>query len=191
MMNTDKSLIEAHCRGDRKAFGEIVSRYGDSLLGYLMHITGDREQAEDLFQETFRKVHEKSHTFKGSELKSWLFKIATNVTYDGFRKKQRAESRGVKVNYGTENSEELVSSAAADSSFNPSVATAKAEQVQQVRQAVESLPDKQKAALVMTYYQQLSYREVALALDCSIGTVKTQMYRALKTLAQKLPEVDL
>ena len=161
MMNTDKSLIEAHCRGDRKAFGEIVSRYGDSLLGYLMHITGDREQAEDLFQETFRKVHEKSHTFKGSELKSWLFKIATNVTYDGFRKKQRAESRGVKVNYGTENSEELVSSAAADSSFNPSVATAKAEQVQQVRQAVESLPDKQKAALVMTYYQQLSYREVA------------------------------
>jgi RNA polymerase sigma-70 factor (ECF subfamily) len=191
MMKTDKSLIEAHCSGDQKAFGEIVNRYGDSVLGYLMHMTGNREQAEDLFQETFKKVHEKSHTFKGSEFKSWLFKIATNVTYDGFRKKHRNESRGVKVNFENANGHDLISTAAADNSFNPSVATVKAEQVEQVRQAVESLPDKQKAALVLAYYQQLSYREVAIALDCSIGTVKTQMYRALKTLAQKLPEVEL
>ena len=191
MIDTDKSLIEAHCRGDQKAFGEIVNRYGDSVLGYLIKMTGDKEHAEDLFQETFKRVHEKSHTFKGSEFKSWLFKIATNVTYDGFRKKQRAESKGFKVNYSNENGEDLVSAATADKSFNPSVATVKAEQVEQVRKAVESLPDKQKAALVMAYYQQLSYREVALALDCSIGTVKTQMYRALKTLAQKLPEVEL
>ncbi len=155
-------------------------------------MTGDREQAEDLFQETFKRVHEKSHTFKGSEFKSWLFKIATNVTYDGFRKKQRAESTRRKSELlSMTNGEDLVSTAAADNSFNPSVATVKAEQVEQVRQAVESLPDKQKAALVMAYYQQLSYREVALAMDCSIGTVKTQMYRALKTLAQKLPEVEL
>ena len=191
MMNTDKSLIDAHCKGDQKAFGEIVSRYGDSVLGYLIKMTGDKEHAEDLFQETFKRVHEKSHTFKGTEFKSWLFKIATNVTYDGFRKKQRAESKGFKANFSNENGDDPVSTAAADNSFNPSVATVKAEQVEQVRQAVESLPDKQKAALVMAYYQQLSYREVALALDCSIGTVKTQMYRALKTLAHKLPEVEL
>jgi RNA polymerase sigma-70 factor (ECF subfamily) len=191
MMNTDKSLIEAHCKGDQKAFGEIVNRYGDSVLGYLIKMTGDKEQAEDLFQETFKRVHEKSHTFKGSEFKSWLFKIATNVTYDGFRRKQRAESKCLKVNFSNTDGDDPVSTVAADSSSNPSVATVKAEQVEQVRQAVESLPDKQKAALVMAYYQQLSYREVALALDCSIGTVKTQMYRALKTLAQKLPEVEL
>jgi RNA polymerase sigma-70 factor (ECF subfamily) len=191
MMNTDKSLIEAHCKGDQKAFGEIVNRYGDSVLGYLIKMTGDKEHAEDLFQETFKRVHEKSHTFKGTEFKSWLFKIATNVTYDGFRKKQRAEAKGFIANYSTENGDDLVSTAAADNSYNPSVATVKAEQVEKVRQAVESLPDKQKAALVMAYYQQLSYREVALAMDCSIGTVKTQMYRALKTLAHKLPEVEL
>jgi len=191
MMNTDKSLIEAHCKGDQKAFGEIVRRYGDSVLGYLIKMTGDREQAEDLFQETFKRVHEKSHTFKGKQFKSWLFRIATNVTYDGFRKKQRSQSIGLNVNYTNDDGEDLVSNAAADNSFNPSVATVKAEQVEQVRHAIESLPDKQKAALVLAYYQQLSYSEVASALDCSIGTVKTQMYRALKTLAQKLPEVEL
>ncbi len=191
MMNTDESLIEAHCKGDQKAFGEIVNRYGDSVLGYLTKMTGNKEQAEDLFQETFRRVHEKSHTFKGSEFKSWLFKIATNVTYDGFRKKHRHDSICRTVSFSNPDCDDPVSSVAADNSFNPSVATVKAEQVAQVRQAVESLPDKQKAALVLTYYQQLSYREAALALDCSIGTVKTQMYRALKTLAQKLPEVEL
>jgi len=191
MMNTDESLIAAHCRGDQNAFGEILHRYGDSVLGYLIRMTGDKEQAEDLFQETFKRVHEKSHTFKGSEFKSWLFKIATNVTYDGFRKKQRTQSQGRKVSFNDMDGEEMVSVSVADNSFNPSVATVKAEQVEQVRQAVESLPDKQKAALVLTYYQHLSYREVAMALDCSIGTVKTQMYRALKTLAQKLPEVEL
>jgi RNA polymerase sigma-70 factor (ECF subfamily) len=191
MMNTDKSLIEAHCRGDQKAFGEIINRYGDSVLGYLIKMTGDEEHAEDLFQETFKRVHEKSHTFKGTEFKSWLFKIATNVTYDGFRKKKRTESHGIKVNFDNNDCDGLAASAAADNSFNPSVATVKAEQVEQVRKAVESLPEKQKATLVLAYYQQLSYREVAMVLDCSIGTVKTQMYRAIKTLAQKLPEVEL
>jgi RNA polymerase sigma factor (sigma-70 family) len=184
-------LMEAHRKGDQKAFGEIVSRYGDSVLGYLTKMTNNKEQAEDLFQETFRRVHEKSHTFKGSEFKSWLFKIATNVTYDGFRKKQRQESHGRAININNPDCEDPISAVAADNSCNPSVATAKAEQVEQVRHAVESLPDKQKAALVLTYYQQLSYREAALALDCSVGTIKTQMFRALKTLAQKLPEVEL
>jgi RNA polymerase sigma factor (sigma-70 family) len=191
MMNTDESLIEAHCKGDQKAFGEIVNRYGNSVLGYLTKMTDDKEQAEDLFQETFRRVHEKSHTFKGSEFKSWLFRIATNVTYDGFRKKHRRDLHGKAISFDNRDCNDPVSSVAADNSFNPSVATTKAEQVEQVRQAIETLPDKQKAALLLTYYQQLSYREAALALDCSIGTIKTQMYRALKTLAQKLPEVEL
>ena len=191
MIETDKSLIEAHCRGDQNAFGEIVHQYGDSVLGYLIRMTGDKEQAEDLFQETFKRVHEKSHTFKGTEFKSWLYRIATNVTYDGFRKKQRTQQMSRRINFDNDDGQDIVSTIASDSSSNPSVATLKAEQAEQVRQAVESLPEKQKATLVLAYYQQLSYREVALALDCSIGTVKTQMYRALKTLAQKLPEVEL
>ena len=58
---TDKSLIDAHLQGDREAFGELVRRYGDGLLGYLAEICRSREQAKDLFQEIFRRVHEKAH----------------------------------------------------------------------------------------------------------------------------------
>ena len=190
MKKTDKSLIDAHIKGDQNAFGEIVHRYGDSVLGYLIRMTGNREQAEDLFQETFKRVHEKSHTFRGSEFKSWLFRIATNVTYDGFRKRRQVESHYKQINYNNEKNEGLVS-AVTDNSNNPSTVAMKTEQIKQVRQAIDSLPDKQRATLVLAYYQKLSYREVAAALDCSIGTVKTQMFRALKTLAQKLPEVEL
>ena len=68
MERTDKSLIDAHLQGDAEAFGELVRRYGDSLLGYLTKICGNREQAKDLFQETFRRVHEKAHTLRSGHL---------------------------------------------------------------------------------------------------------------------------
>ena len=191
MENTDKSLIKAHCQGDPTAFGEIVRRYGNGILGYLTRMTGNREQAEDLFQETFKRVHEKSHTLRGTEFKSWLFKIATNAALDGLRKKIRVNSREKKVNFADCDGEKNAVVAVTDNSHNPSVEVERAEQIEQVRQAVISLPDRQRATLVMAYYQQLSYRQVAQALGCSVGTVKTQMYRALRTLAQKLPEVEL
>jgi RNA polymerase sigma factor (sigma-70 family) len=65
----------------------------------------------------------------------------------------------------------------------------KTEQAEQVRRAIELLPARQRATLVLAYYQQLSYPDVAEVLGCSVGTVKTQMFRALKTLAHKLPEI--
>ena len=65
-----------------------------------------------------------------------------------------------------------------------------AERKEQVRQALDLLPARQRATLVLAYFQQLSYPDVAQVLGCSIGTVKTQMYRALKTLAQRLPDIS-
>ena len=191
MENTDKSLIDAHRRGDPAAFGELVRRYGDSVLGYLTRMNGNREQAEDLFQETFKRVHEKAHTFRGPQFKGWLFKIATRVALDGFRrgKRVKAVSLNQQLDCDNPNSEQLGAVALADNSCNPSEQALKAEQTEQVRQAIELLPARQRATLVLAYYQQLSYPDVAEVLGCSVGTVKTQMFRALKTLAHKLPEI--
>ena len=192
MKNTDKSLIDAHLRGDKTAFGELVRRYGDSVLGYLMRMTGSRERAEDLFQETFKRVHEKAHTLRGNHFKPWLFTIATNVAIDGLRRRRRLQviSLNQKLDCADGRGEELGAVAVADNRYEPSQEVVRAEQKEQVRQAIELLPANQRATLVLSYYQQLSYREVAEALGCSIGTVKAQMYRALKTLAQRLPDVS-
>jgi RNA polymerase sigma-70 factor (ECF subfamily) len=191
MESTDKSLMEAHCQGDPKAFGELVRRYGDSILGYLMRMSGNHHQAEDLFQETFKRVHEKAHTFRGGKFKSWLFTIATHVAIDGLRRRRRMQvvSLNQRLDCTDQGSEELSAVALADDSCEPSQEAAKAEQVELVRDAIESLPARQRATLVLAYYQQLNYPEVAKVLDCSLGTVKTQMFRALRTLAQKLPDV--
>lgn len=191
MENTDKNLIEAHRQGDPAAFGELVRRYGDSVLGYLIRMSRNREQAEDLFQETFKRMHEKAHTFRGPQFKGWLFKIATRVTLDGLRhgKRIKAVSLNHQLDCDNPNSEQLGAVALADNSCNPSEQALKAEQTEQVRRAIELLPERQRATLVLAYYQQLSYPDVAEVLGCSVGTVKTQMFRALKTLAQKLPEI--
>jgi len=192
MEKTDKSLIDAHLQGDREAFGELVCRYGDSLLGYLTKMCRNREQAKDLFQETFKRVHEKAHTLRSSQFKSWLYTIATRVAMDGLRKDNRVRmvSLDQPVGCDGDNCPGLGAVAVAADCDDPSQEASKAEQKELVRRAVESLPDRQRVTLVLAYYQGLSYREVATALDCSIGTVKTQMFRALRTLAQRLPDIS-
>jgi RNA polymerase sigma-70 factor, ECF subfamily len=191
MEKTDKSLLDAHRQGDATAFGELVRRYGDSVLGYLVRMSGSRERAEDLFQETFKRVHEKAHTFRGPQFKGWLFKIASRVAVNGVRKNRwfKAISLNQQMDCAGDDGEALEAMVAADDSHNPSEQASRAEQTEQVRRAVGSLPPRQRATLVLAYYQQLSYREVAAVLGCSEGTVKTQMYRALRTLAGKLPEM--
>jgi len=192
MENTDKSLIDAHRKGDKTAFGELVRRYGDSVLRYLLRMSGSRERAEDLFQETFKRVHEKAHTLRGNHFKPWLFTIATNVAIDGMRRRKQLQvvSLNQKLDCADGRCEELGAAAVADNRCEPSGEAIRAEQKEQVRQAVESLPANQRETLVLAYYQQLKYREVAEVMGCSTGTVKAQMYRALKTLAQKLPDVS-
>jgi len=188
---SDKSLLEAHLQGDEAAFSELVRRYGNSVLGYLIRMSRNREQAEDLFQETFKRVHEKAHTFRGPQFKGWLFMIASNVALDEIRRRKRTKAISLNQQLDCDNpdSEQLGAVALADNSGNPSEQALKAEQTEQVRQAIELLPTRQRATLVLAYYQQLSYTDVAEVLGCSVGTVKTQMFRALRTLADKLPEI--
>ncbi|MGE5294558.1 MAG: RNA polymerase sigma factor [Solirubrobacterales bacterium] len=189
MAHSDENLIAAHLKGDATAFRELVCRYGDGVLGYLCHMTGNRDQAEDLFQETFKRVHEKAHTFRGGGFKSWLFTIATRVTIDGARKRKRqvVVVQDPQTDCDGECGSQL--DAVADQNVpTPPEELVRQEQKEQVRKAIESLPPGQRAALVLSYYQQLSYREVAEVLGCSVGAVKTQMSRALATLAQRLPD---
>ncbi len=193
MANTDKSLIEAHCAGDRAAFGELVRRYGDSVLGYLVRMTGNLEQAEDLFQETFTRVHEKAHTFRGTAFKSWLFTIATRVAIDGLRRAKRRPVFSLDAPSGGCSDGHCGRSATAEipaDCSDPSEEAISAEQKHQVRRALDQLPPRQRATLVLVYYQQLSYPEAAKALGCSAGTVKAQMSRALRTLARTLPDIS-
>ena len=188
MEGLDESLVAAHLRGDPAAFGELVRRYGDGVLGYLFRMTGNRDQAEDLFQETFQRVHEKARSYRGGSFKSWLFTIATRVTIDTARRRKRLTILSLNQTADGDDDPPALATAAARDTADPVDKLVRREQKEQVRRAIESLPVGQRAALVLAYYQQLSYAEVAEALGCSISAVKTQMSRALAKLARKLPD---
>lgn len=189
MDTTDKSLLDAHLNGDASAFTELVRRHGPAMLGYLTKISNDRHRAEDHLQETFKRVHEKAASFRGGSFKSWLFTIATRVAFDSYRKNKKLNfiSLNRKIDNNSE-SRDLSGVTMAENYYDPQRQAQLTERKQQVRDALGKLPQKQRATVVLAYYEQLSYAQVAQALNCSVGTVKTQMFRALKTLAKHLPD---
>ncbi len=164
------------------------------MLRYLYRTTGNRQTAEDLFQETFRRVHEKANSFNGNNFRSWLYAIATNLAINEFRKRKRrpeislehiAESKNAKCENGNC---QFVETLTANEKTEPGAQILREELKTRVWAAVNSLPAKQRLTLVMAYYQQMKYSEIADVLGCSTGAVKTHMFRALKHLRRVLPD---
>lgn len=188
---SDKSLMDAHIDGSSVAFGEVVRLYGPGLLGYLTKVCSENGQAEDFFQETFRKVHEKAGTFRGGKLKSWIFTIATRIVIDNARRKKKLKFISLNQNTGADgDGSEPGEVFAVSDEPSPCEHAEKRELVEQVRGALGKLSPRQRTTLVLSYYQDMSYRQVAEVMDCSVGTVKTQMFRALKRLSKSLPEMS-
>jgi RNA polymerase sigma-70 factor (ECF subfamily) len=184
----DEQLMEAHLQGDDAAFGTLVNRYANALFGYLVRLTEHSQDAEDLFQETLLRIHTKAHTFKtGKRFKPWAFTIATNIANDRFR---RIKRRGVVLTMDDPD-RPIPETAFLDcedtADINPVKNVIRTELQERVQDAIKTLPDRQRTALVLAYYQDLSYREVAEVMKCSVGTVKTHMSRATHKLADILP----
>ena len=183
MVDKEIELIRSWKDGDEDAFGALVKLYADRLLGYLVRLTGSRDQAEELFQETFMRAYLNSSKFRAdAAFKPWLFRIASRLTIDSWRMSKRRP--------GTVSLMDEEGGVCADLSSpgdSPDEAMGRAEMKSQVRNAVDTLPPRQRAALVLAYFEGLSYREIAEVLGCSTGTIKTQMSRAMKKLASLLP----
>ena len=207
------SLLNAHIKGDQRAFDQLVRTHADSLFGYLMRICRNRQNAEDLFQQSFMKAHQRADTLKAQgNFKSWLFTIATRLAIDAARKEKRekklldhyahnspSQSTLESNNPGKtdDSSHREISQTAANAvsvdfheqnKCNPLRLAHLSEQKMLVRKALLKLPAGQRSAVVLTYYQGLTYKEASQVLGCSLGTVKTQIFRALRKLAKLLPQ---
>jgi RNA polymerase sigma-70 factor (ECF subfamily) len=183
--STERILIDGCARRESGALAEVVRIYGAGVLGYLTKMCG-RDQAEDLFQETFKRVYEKAGTIRGERIKPWLYAVATRLAMDSMRKKKKLKF----VTFGSSGDRDGPETMIADDKSDPAGETLKAERKEQVRESVMGLPERMRATLIMAYYEGLSYAEIAECMGCSVGTVKTQMFRALQILADKLPEAE-
>ena len=176
-MRTDKELVLDYKNGNNFAFDDLVDRYHQPLFSYL----GADSQAQDIIQETFKKVHEKIDQFNDtSPFKAWLYRIARNCQIDASRKERRRLDR---LN-------DYVSTIQEKTDFAPSKKIVDGELKESVRNAINSLSEMQREVLIMNYFHGLSYPEIAGVLNCSTSSVKTHMSRAIMNLARTLPDVE-
>jgi RNA polymerase sigma-70 factor (ECF subfamily) len=169
----DLELVERVRGGDRSAFSQLVRRHQKGLMRMCMRFMKDVDSAEDVVQESFIKSYERLHSFEGrASFKSWLYQIAVNTA------KNRLRDRG--KGFVTVDDLPLVVSAQAETTL---VHGAVAELIQKY---VDELPMKQKTALVLRIYEDLSFKEIAEIMDCPYDTAKANYRHALMKLKDEL-----
>ena len=171
-----------------REFESAALEHIDSLFNVGMRMTRNREEAEDLVQETYLKVHRFSHTFKeGSNLKAWLFKILRNTFINSFRKKIR-EPKEVRYNEVEDFYlyNRIKIDKANDVNLSGNVANIYEFLEDEVKNAVDNLPLAFKEVVLYSDIEDLSYGEISEIIGCPIGTVKSRLFRARKLLQKSL-----
>lgn len=187
----DADLVALVAQGDAGAFEALAARHHRAVVGYLVGMLGDRDEALDGAQEVFVRVFTRADMYLPSgSFRGWLFRIATNVAIDAIRSRRRrlfGWTRRQKAR-----PEPSVPGAADDLASLPDPGAGALddllmrERAAVVQRAVQALPPKYRAALVMRDLQDLSYEEAADALGLAVGTVKSRVNRARNLLREKL-----
>jgi RNA polymerase sigma-70 factor (ECF subfamily) len=171
-------------RNDIRAFDEIVRRHKNRIFSYICRMTHDGPDAEDLTQEVFIRAYQSLHRFRAdSAVDTWLYRIATNLVIDRFRRSRRVPQTWVTLDAEDDTLGELP---ATDRDSNPEAAAQLGELQREVHRAVQTLPPKLRTAVVLHDIEGLSYEEVAEALGCPVGTVKSRLFNGRNLLRRKL-----
>ncbi|MFO0959822.1 MAG: sigma-70 family RNA polymerase sigma factor [Isosphaeraceae bacterium] len=189
---TDEVLLSRYRESGRPAdFNELVRRYERELYRYLARYLGDSSLADDVFQNTFLQVHQKRALYEdGRPVRPWLYSIATHQAVDALRKVGRhpAVSLDQQLDGGGE-AGSLVDLLVSDTP-GPLSDLQERERQEWVRNAVAKLPETLRQTLVMAYYQDMKYREIAEALHIPVGTVKSRLHAALTKLTEMAQAVS-
>lgn len=183
---TDEQLVGAYRSGREAAYAELVERYRQELYHFMVRFVGNRATAEDLFQEAFLQVHISADTFDVSKrFKPWLFTIAANKARDYLRKSNRRQAAPLSalVDRSEEDGQSFIDLMQADLPL-PVENVQTAETARLVREVVEALPDHLREVLILAYFNQFAYKEIADMLSIPLGTVKSRLHAAVGTFAQ-------
>lgn len=177
-----------YCRyrdaGDTRAFESLVHRYERPLYSYLMRYLGNRELAEEVFQGTFLRLHEKRHLFTNDRrFRPWMYSIATHEAVDVLRREGRHQAVRLDERHESEDAEMgALLNLLASRVPTPMDQAAAHEQRAWARRAVDQLSEPLRAAVLLVFFQGLRYREVAEILRVPVGTVKSRIHKAMLQL---------
>jgi RNA polymerase sigma-70 factor, ECF subfamily len=181
-VHEDIQLIDQTLSGDAAAFGQLVRRYQDRLFNTLVHITGNREEAEDVVQDTFVQAYTKlDHFQQRSSFYTWVYRIAFNLWIS----RRRRHRPVISVEAGRE----LAGQEPVDDLEPPSQQLERRERVQLIRRALDALGEEARTILVLREMDGCCYESIAELLGVPVGTVRSRLHRARLQLKRKLEEV--
>ncbi len=180
---------------DARAFEDLVTRYQDRLVRVLEHLGPRRDMAEDLAQEVFMRVFRARKRYEpGAKFSTWLFTIANNVAHNARRSLMRRNefgSRDPAKSNGDSSVENLATIALAPSGVMPTRRLEGVERAEMVRAAIQSLNDRQRTALLLNRFEEMSHEEIAQAMGMTAKGVKSLLSRARVNLRDVLaPYLD-
>lgn len=183
-MKTDAELVASALRGSQDAYRELVKRFERPVYSLVLRMVQDPSTAEDLAQEVFVKAFRRLDTYDPQwKFSSWLFKIAHNTTIDHLR---RGTPETVPLETEDDDKGSLASVLADESGEDPRAAAERRDLGRSLEKAIGRLRPEYRQAVLMFYVHGASYQEICEALGQPLGTVKTNLHRARKELAQAM-----
>jgi len=174
---SDEQLIKEITAGNDAAFRTLMEKYQRQLFRTVMGFVHTKEDAEDITQEVFIRVYQSLHTFQGeSEFSTWLYRITVNMSLNFLRSNRKKRLLQSLEALFTLRSEEK----------NPLEELESAERDRRIRQAIDSLPERQRMAFILSRYEELPQKKIAAVMNRSEGAVEQLLQRAKENLQKKL-----
>jgi RNA polymerase sigma-70 factor (ECF subfamily) len=182
-LGSDEIIVERALTGDAEAFGEIVRRWERRIFALTYGMLGREEDARDATQETFLAAF---RNLRGeAKVSSWLHRIAVNQCISRQRRSKVRSEAAL-----DDEEEKHASSFVTSVSYSPARVAEGRQETLAVRRAINSLPVELRQVVVMKEFEELTFREIADALDLPLSTVKSRLYTALKQLQMRLQKFE-
>lgn len=189
----DREILERVASGDVDAFGELVERHQERLIGLCRRFLGDAEAARDAAQDVFLKIFRKAATYKPKgKVSTWMHRIAVNHCLNLLRRRRlvRFLSFGELGKPSPAADEDAMLFDPPDDAADPESELASRRRWRRTREALDALPPGQRAVLVLAKFEGFSYREIAETLEITESAVESRLFRAMRKITQTLEKAQ-
>ena len=184
-----EELMARIAEGDESAFEILVNRHQTSVLNLIYRFIGDRTRAKDLVQEVFLRVWQSAKSYEPkAKFTTWIYRITANLCLNELKSSRRKKWLQF-LRFG-DNLENTVEETLVDDTPSPEDILLAKERSRQIANALQSLPQNQRMALILKRYDDLSYQEIAKVIGCSVSAVESLLVRAKRSLQEKLKNYE-